>query len=367
MKKPMKKSVKALLVVLCTLVFIGLCFLCVGIYAKHEMSKPVFEFPQEIKNQSVSALPDDKEAAYGYIARLYNAAITADNAEVSIHTDVRADGEIGLDGFSGSDADKAVYNRVYKQSADVIGSYYPKEENVKVSEAADIPQLGFEKTDVLDFNAEQGYINDRGETEDGRYYFITFEIDPKSVDTEKMLGTEVFKNSAEELSTVAEIKTAEIEAEKFFAEFKVDRFTDNIVSAQFTRRFNVKLGLSSTQTVRDMPLNLQLPYETVQHVDFMHYGLLFTERQIAVKPKDMKALPLEVWVNAETAKEDYSLTFDVSDDGVLSIDGDGVMTVTGGDEELVTVTATLEYGGKTYTDKLNVYVTLREVKTDEPA
>ena len=91
-----------------------------------------------------------------------------------------------------------------------------------------------------------------------------------------------------------------------------------------------------------------------------------SERQMAVQKSDMKALPLDVWVNAETTKDNYKIKFDISQDGILEIDEDGVMTVIGTQKEPVTVTTVLEYAGHTYTDKLIVYATELEVKTDEP-
>ena len=42
------------------------------------------------------------------------------------------------------------------------------------------------------------------------------------------------------------------------------------------------------------------------------------------------------------------------------------MEVVSTQTEPVTVTAVLEYNGHTYTDKLDVYATELEVKTDEP-
>ena len=360
----MKKAGKIIIVILCTIGFIGLCFLCVGIYAKHELSKPVFEFPGIVEEKSASELPSDKYAAYDYVAGLYNAAISADNTEGSWHTDITAVGEAVL---PFSDEDNTAFTRVWKSSAGVLSGLCPKEENIKLSEAKNIPQLNFEKADVLDFSAEQGRINDEGETEDDNFYFITLEIKPGSFDSDSVTKGEIFKTAAEELSSLFRIETADISADTITAEFKIDRFSDQLVSAKITKKLNANLGLLSSQTVHDMLFKAALPYECIQYIEFMHYGLHFTERQIVVQPKDMKSLPLEVWVNSETQKDEYSLVFDVSEDGVLDIDEDGVMTVSGESEEKVKLTATLNYCGKTYTDELTVYVTLKEVKTDEPS
>ena len=148
----MKKTGKIIIVILCTIGFIGLCFLCVGIYAKHELSKAVFEFPEIVEEKSASELPADKYAAFDYVAGLYNAAIIADNTEGSWHTDIKAVGEAVL---PFSDADNTAFKRVWKSSAGTLSSLCPREENVKLSEAENIPQIAFERNDVTDFSAEQ--------------------------------------------------------------------------------------------------------------------------------------------------------------------------------------------------------------------
>ncbi len=357
----MKKAKRIIIVILCTIGFIGLCFLCVGIYAKHELSKPVFDFPEITEEKSVSDLPADKDAAYDYVDKLYNTAISADNTEGSWHTDIKAEGEAAL---PFSDADNTVFTRVWQSSAEKLADLCPKAENIKLSEADSIPPLGFERNDVIDFSAEQGRVNDEGETEDDNFYFITLDINPDSFDSDAVTKGEVFKKAADELSSLFSIETAEISACTITAEFKIDRFSDQLISAKITKKLNAKLDLLSSEKII---YKAELPYESVQYTEFLHYGLHFNERQIVVKPEDMKALPLEVRVNGETQKDEYSLEFDISKDGVLDIDEDGVMTVCGESEEKVKLTATLRYGGKTYTDELIVYVTLKEVKTDEPS
>ncbi len=92
---------------------------------------------------------------------------------------------------------------------------------------------------------------------------------------------------------------------------------------------------------------------------------------MAVKPDDMKSLPADVRVNSAATKEDYKLTFTPSNKQAVSIDADGVMTVSKNalsvlcaPDEIVTITMKLEYEGKTYTDELKVYITELEVETD---
>ena len=65
------------------------------------------------------------------------------------------------------------------------------------------------------------------------------------------------------------------------------------------------------------------------------------------------------------------MTFTPSNKEAVSIDDDGVMTVSNNavdtlvaPDEIVTISMKLEYGGKTYTDELKVYITELEVETD---
>ena len=65
--------------------------------------------------------------------------------------------------------------------------------------------------------------------------------------------------------------------------------------------------------------------------------------------------------------EDFTVTYAVSDPEALEVDADGTLTVLkvhgASATEGVTVTATLEYDGKTYTDDMIVYVTELEKAT----
>ena len=120
-----------------------------------------------------------------------------------------------------------------------------------------------------------------------------------------------------------------------------------------------------------MITDIELPYKTAQHISFKWYGCRFNQRSMVVNPSDMKALPADVRVNSEATKDDFKLTFTPSDKNAVSIDADGVMTVSKNavevlknPDEPVTITMTLEYEGKTYSDELTVYITELEVETD---
>ena len=363
----MKKSVKIILGTLVVLALIGLCFLCVAVYAKKEINKPTFELP-ELNEQTVSALPDDKAEAFDYVSRLYESAVSSDDVELSQHTDIHTtEGEKAL---PFSEADNGVISRILEKSQGSISSLYPKYENVLAPQAESVPDLGFTVDDVIDFTANKGRIDENGITVEEDYYFITLKVNSECIDVNEMLESDVRKNIEKELSSILSISSLEIEPEGFETSFKVRYSDDLLTHVEIKRRVRIRASVDFTaqdyKMLSDKTVQLEFPYETVNVIDLFHYGARFTERQIAVQKSDMQALPLEVRVNSGAEKKDYKLNFKVSDDGFLKIDEDGVMTVTDTREAPLKVTAELEYDGHKYTDALIVYATELEVKTDEP-
>ena len=346
-------------------VLIGICFFCVTLYAKKEISKPKFTMPELPAQPSVTALPTDKDEAYAYVQRLYDAALAADDVEGSWHTDVRLDGEWELP-FAEPDA--AAIRYIRDHAAEKIAPLYPSVSDVLLKDAPDVPLLGITVQDVLDFTAEQGHPQDDGTVKDDDRYFITLIVDPKSADAKAMAESEVCGKIAEELSPVAALSDTQIEPQSITMRFTIDRVSDQLLSCEIERDLlvttNVRLTDDAAALLRAREAAITLPYGTTLHMDIKHFGARFLERAIAVNPGDMKALPAEVKVDAAATKADYTLTFTPSVANVVSFDEDGVMNVDQVCKDPVTITMTLEYDGHTYTDELIVYITEWEVATN---
>ncbi len=358
---------KILLGILGIAALLGICFACLSIYAKREINKPKFELPEITAEQAVTPLPKTKDEAFDFVYGLYEKTVKADDVEISSHTDVHLTEGEKVTPFS--DADNAVVSRILENAQGALASKYPVNESVPVLKAEYVPSLGFTKADVTDFTATKGYEDENGELIDDGNYYITLTVNPKSIDTKSMLNGDIRKNIEKELSDVLKISSLDIKPNSFTASFRIRYYNNWLEWTELKRNVSLKAAVDFTDDYKPLSgdtAELEIPYETVESIDLFNYGIHFTERQMAVENKDMKALPLEVRVNAETTKDDYKMTYTVSEDGILDIDEDGVMTVVGTKEEPVTVTATLEYDGHTYTDKLIVYATELEVKTDEP-
>ncbi len=358
---------KAFLGVAGVLALFGICFACLSIYAKKEINKPKFELPELMEVQPLSELPATKEAAYDYTYSLFDGCMKADDIELSRHTDVHlTEGEI-VTPFA--ERDNNTLSRILEKSQGELNGFYPADENVPMTKVDNKPTLDFTKADVTAFTAEKGYTDEFGETVDDGYYYVTLEINPSCINKETMLGSEVRNSIEKKLSPMLSVASLDITQSAYTASFKIDYKSNSLINVEIKRSVTVKAQVDFSEaydSVSKDTVQLEIPFETVQIIDLFHYGLNFTERQIAVQKNDMKALPLDVRVNSETTKDEYSISFDVSSDGILDIDEDGVMTVIGTREEPVSVTAILEYDGHTYKDSLTVYATEMEVKTDEP-
>ena len=322
-----------LLGVLVVVVIIGICFVCVTLYAKNEINKEKFQMP-EIDVPLLTQELTDKDKAFAYAMNQYNAAVSADNTEGRWRTDVRRLDEDWQTPFS--KADNAILLGIRKKAGDQIKEMYPKQYgNVRLREVRDaIPPFVKQAQDVTDFSITLGRENDRNETVDTDRYFLTLTFDPNCEDTQAMLNSDAYQNICKELSPVAALNDTQIE-------------------------------MQSVSMLGQKEGKIVLPYGTSQIVEFSYYGAHFTDEAIAVKPGDIKRLPAAVFVNENASKDDFKLTFTSSDPEALTFDADGTMTVSkDAHEEKVTVSMTLEYEGKTYTDELTVFITELELEVE---
>lgn len=358
---------KIFLGVLGVVAFVGICFGCLAVYAKKEINKPKFVLPEIAQEQVKSELPQTKEEAFDYVNGLIEKCVSADNIELSVHRNaVLSSGERKT---PLSETDNAVFSRVLEQTQSKITSFYPVTENVLITDSDNELSLGFTKADVTDFVAERGYKTESGETVDDGLYYITLIVKPNALDINQFEKSEIKDKVISEIKDVASVSSLEFEPVSFEARFRVDYADDLLNFVEIKQVLSVKAAVDFVgeyKALSDKTAEFEIPLEKTTGIDLFHYGLRFTERQIALQVGKTEALPLDVRVNSKATKENYSLIFEVSEDGLLNIDADGVVESVGASENPVTVTAKLEYGGHTYTDELIVYSTDLEVKTDEP-
>lgn len=364
-----KKNRKTILLgALVVVIIIGICFVCVTLYAKNEINKPKFSIPEQEETLLTDELKN-KDEVFSYAMHLYKESAGDENTEGRWRTDVRRLDEDWETPFS--KADYAILSGIRNKAGDQLKGMYPSQGGyIPLRAAENIPAFTKQASDVLDYSFTLGRENDKKEIVDDDRYFLTLTVDPNSEDTNAMLNSETYRKIAEELSPIASLSDTQIEMQSMTMCFTIDRFSEELLSVETRRDMLVTTTIvltdESAALLEQKEGKIVLPYGTTQTIEFMHYGAHFSEYAFVVKPGDIKALPVVVNVNADASKgDDFTLTFTSSDPDALSFDEDGSMTVAKGKhDEPVTVTMTLEYNGQIYTDDLTVYITELEVEED---
>ena len=361
-KKPMKRGMKIFLGAMVIVVVLALCFGSIGLYLKHEQQKPVFTPPEVEPQPSVTVLPTKSKDASAYFDRLYQTMTTADDVEGDWHTDVQL-GELTT---PFADADNALVQFVREKAPGQIASFYPRAAELVMADVKDAPTLYIDPAKVLEFNAHQGEVTE--DNDDSVHYYLDFILTPDAVDADAVKGGDVYKKIAETLAPALTIEAFAIEPKAETVNCTVDRLSDDLQNVRITTEYQIKATVRLSDTFAALSdsetVDVELPYTTVQYINFHHYGLRFREQQMVANPSDVQALPMEVTVHSTATKEDYTLTFETTDPDAMSIDDTGVMTVHAATDEAVKITATLNYDGHTYSDTITVYITELEVKTD---
>ena len=370
MSKPMKKKTKILVGVLIAAVLLGICFLCVGFYARHEFSKEKSWLPVKLPVQqaSVTELPDNAHDAYEYVMRLYDEALHSDAVEGSWHTDVNLTGDYTT---PFNETDNAFFGRILSGAAGAVQGLYPNVSGVKMTEEAaeDLPEIDLEESDIIGYDYDPAALfNRKGEYLSDTYELV-FQIDPAFEDADEIRNGSVYAGICDTLKDAMTVNDVDLDVQTVEMRFRIDRLTDQMQSVDVSRSYEVKADVTLTDDYAPLlgesgqkDVSVTFPYQATEKISFKWYGLRFWVDYLEQKPDDIITLPLDIRVNdAHVQGEDFTVTYTVSDPEALEIDAEGTMTVLKehGDSatEGVKVTATLDYEGKTYTDDMTVYVT----------
>ena len=375
MSKPMKKGTKIVLAVLIVAVLLAACFASVALYAKREFEKEKSWLPPKLYPQhaSVTELPEDLHSAYEYVTRLWNEAVSADNAEASWNTEVDLGGELTL---PFGDTDNALIDMIRGGAKDAVQALYPTASGVKHTDekAGELPQVTLKESDILEYpyNAENVF-NRKGEYKSDTYE-IVFKLDPAFENTEEIRHGAVYEGVCEILKSAVTVNNADLDTQAVEMRFYVDRLADRLTRVEISRSYKITADVTLTEDYAALSQNgekdaqVKLPYKATEKISFMWYGLRFTEDYLEQRPDDITTLPLDIHVNAAAVQgEDFTVDYEISDPETMEIDKECVMTVKKTNDvsatEGVKIKATLTYEGRTYSDEITIYITKLEKTT----
>lgn len=363
----MTKKKKIVLAAVIIAILFSACFVCVSIYAKKVINTPKFEVPDPEPVESLVEIPEDFVGKMSYIHSLYGDAFNSE-VEVKKHNEYNFDYDSIESSLSSPDLNILKY--AMNGVNGIIGSNYLSYDYTPADKAEKQPftiyASGAETCEIT-----QGQTDEEGNIKDDGFYFFNVSIYPKSAAFAPMadaFGLErsekIMKNLSETLADTCKIVSYDITVSSLSLDGKADRVRNQLNKIRLCRSFDVKVELEFIGAYEALgSQTLKFKYNAADVYEFSWYGAHFTKQAIYMNPADMVNLPLSVTTNAEATKDDYSISFTVSDESVIEVDEDGIITAHKETDAPATVNMEFTYRGITYTDTLEVTVT--ELEVDE--
>lgn len=362
MKKPLSKKAKGFLIALGVLALLGTCIVCVSAYAKKLMNEPKFEIPEAAPLASATEIPQSDAQKLLYVEKLFAGSFGKGN-NVSKKTEFSISDELIVS--SAKDSDLAVIRYAKGQILDAVRETYDSFEKAEGSEVSAPSFAG--NPGIIECTFEQGRTGDDGEIEDENYYFFEFEISPADAGKSAAFNLESDKKIpaflSEKLAEMCRINDFKPELISCAVNGKADRVYDQLNQISFERTYLAEAEVEFIGEYSALgKINIQFEITAIDKYDFIWYGAKFTEKALYMNPEDEKTLPAEATVADGTEQSEFTLSFVSSDESIVSVSEEGIITAVKSSDKPVEITMTLEYRGFTFTDKCLVTVTDLEVK-----
>lgn len=370
MSKPESKSNKsrALIIVLVLLLLFGGCIAAVGLYAKATITEGTVELAEEPLASKTEA-PDQS----GFNAYLTDTLINKTYDSKKVRTNLSSNVYIDKDSVTldvGS-ANAEVVKYIVSSLSGRIGELYPSHEGDFGDGFTLFPTVAIPEDKISSFEFKQGEVNpDNDETaNEPDYYYFTVETGEFDIVDDAAVSQHTFPvyssadlkpaihKVADSLSQMLDAKNCEIKAISSKADGKVNRLLDELQYLTLSAKYNVKLDSDFKGEYEKLGKGtLSFDVTVEQKYDYSWAGVSIGEDEMSLKLNEEEQLTMDAVVSEKAVSGDYKLTFKSSDESICSVDKDGFVKGHKISDKPVTVTATLEYLGNTYTDTCEIYV-----------
>ncbi len=321
--------------------------------------------------ESKTLLQNDTDVLTAYIFKLTQNSTKNEFVKADFRTEVGVDdGSVKIDGDS-SDTKLFVYlkNKVISSLDAIYGEDF-KGTFGTVSEK--MPLVDLRETEAVSCSFSQGQvdengnpvINDEGNLVDADYYFLTFSVDGRTVNDAKSKtafyadeGLDVEGQVKASLSPDCNITFNEIQPLEYVIKAKINRFTDEIMSIEIQRNFNINADL---EFVNNMSVfgkrNVELKFTATEIYDYKYAGIAFVSNSFQAEAGDEISLTVNAVIEDES---EYEVKFISSDESVATVDEMGYVQIL--KEEPVVITVELRYLGEIFTDEC--YINAQSVES----
>lgn len=330
---PMKAKIA--LLALCPLLIIVLCSGVIVLYADSLVDEGVYVPPVETAEYTAT-LPESNED------RLLVANTLLAGVQQCGETQITVENTVDLHDLT-SDLTEAQQNLLAFAAGSIESG---------IAALAENEGLAYGETAELFAPLSAEEINLTTNTEIPEYCYTAVIENPFSEQDSKLFA------DAEE--TFAHILTADKKENKLTAcevQLLVDPVANRLHTVSYARTYAFDYTVTFTGDLADLGTKtLSFQCTLVSRYNISHAGISIEQERIILNKTGYQALNLTV-NKAEDAPEDsYKLTFTSSDESIAAVDEKGVVDAVALSDKIVTVTATLEYLGKTYTDACEVLV-----------
>jgi uncharacterized protein YjdB len=358
MSKKDNKKRQFIIFGLCSFIALVLCLVTLVITV--DRVERADKTAQAQERSSKTVLQNDSEALTEYILKLTQHSNKNKFVKADFRTEVTIDdGTVKIDGDS-SKAQLFVYvkNKVVSSIDDIYG------EDVKGvfgTVSSYMPLLDLSELNSLHCQYSQGQadengdpvLDDEGNLIDADYYFLTFTVDGSSVVGEKSKrafysneSLDVEKSVKEALLPDCSIDFKEIKPLEYVINTKVNRFTDEIVSVEIQRNFNVRADMEFLNSLSVFgKRNVEFNYTVKEIYDYKYAGIKFSENSFKAEAGDELSLTVNAVIENES---EYKVTFISSDESIATVDEMGYVQIL--KAEPVTITVKLNYLGEVFED-----------------
>ncbi|MCQ2479068.1 MAG: Ig-like domain-containing protein [Clostridia bacterium] len=166
-------------------------------------------------------------------------------------------------------------------------------------------------------------------------------------------GKDALALMGEDVKNTIDVENLKIDYELLTVTFKVNRLTDEIHNLQFSREMNVKADASfkgDFEKVGKFVSTFKMTKD--DYFDFTWPSVVLSDNKKTVEPKKSDNL-LATLTCDDPLK--YDVKWESSDENILTIDDEGYFKA-GPEAGEATVTASFDFGGKTYSDTCKVFV-----------
>ncbi len=325
---------KVLLVALCPILVIVICTVTIILYAGSLVDEGTY-IPAETPPSYITAVPVTLKEKADTVNTLLN------TAQTDCQTQIEGNESIDLCNMTSTLSDAQA--ELFRHAADGIESamaQFSLSKNLEYGKAADL----FPKLSAPNVDFEQ--------TEDSKFIF-TAEIDNSFIADDYA----VTDKAKEEFLSVLSIDSETVTPVSCTAVYTVDPITNRLTDIVYTRIYRLEFTVTFTGELASMG-TAEIAFDAVFTGTYgiKMAGIHIEQEQIILHKSGYEALNKTLNISADATLDDYSLTFTSSDESIATIDENGQVEAVALSEKPITITATLKYLGKTYTDTCEVLV-----------